>query len=101
MSQVLHSIESPDKLAPALGDRVVLGVKTGQANVAGSGAGAEVTIAVTGLQLPPSYAVLVTPGQDATWYITGKSAAGFTIHLAPRLAANTLASGSVDYVVVG
>lgn len=101
MSQAIHIIESPDKLGPALGDRIVIGVKAGQANVIGSGAGAEVTIAITGMQLPANYAVLVSPNQDATWYISGKTAAGFTIHLAPRLAASTLAAGTVDFVVVG
>jgi hypothetical protein len=101
MSQAIHTVESPDKLNPILGDRIIIGVKAGQVNVVGSGAGAEVTIAITGMQLPANYAVMVSPNQDATWYVTSKSAAGFTIHLAPRLAASTLAAGTVDFVVVG
>lgn len=81
-------------------DHVRMGLKLAVANAAGSGAGAAVTVAVTGT-FPPAYAVVVNPGQDATWWISAKTSAGFTINLAPRLAASTLAAGTVDFVVVG
>ena len=38
--------------------------------------------------------------QDATAYVTGKAVGGFNVVLEPRLAANTLAVGTFDVVVV-
>jgi hypothetical protein len=48
--------------------------------------------------LPASgqYAVDIELSQDATHYITGKSSAGFTVNIQPRLAANTLAAGTFN-----
>jgi len=67
------------------------------ANPAGGSAGASVAVSVTCQDsvLPPSgqYTVDIELGQDATWYITGKSSAGFTVNLQPRLASATLAAG--------
>lgn len=80
-------------------DRVRMGLGLSVANAAGSGAGAAVTVAVTA-SLPSNYNVMVNPGQDATWWITNKSATGFTINLAPRLAANTLAAGTIDWFLI-
>lgn len=101
MAKDLHTVAVPSQSDPlANEDRVILLVKKALANAAGSGAGAAVTIPVTGLQLPASYAVQVTPSQDATAWISGRSQTGFTINLAPRLAANTLAAGTVDVVVL-
>lgn len=82
--------------------RALLGCGLAVANAAGGAAGASVTVAVTGLKnLPTNFGVLVNPGQDATWWISGKSATGFTINLSPRLAANTLAAGTVDWFLFG
>lgn len=71
------------------------------ANVVGSGAGASVTTAITGLTLPANsnYGVIVTPNQDAVAYVTSKTTTGFSVVLNPRLAANTLAAGTFDVII--
>lgn len=101
MARNIHTIKVPDGALPSLEDRVVVGVLSNVANAAGGGAGEAVSVAVGGFaDLPANYAVLVSPGQDATWFVSAKSAAGFTVTLNPRLAAGTLAAGSFDVVVV-
>jgi len=101
MAKDLHTVAVSSRSDPLTNeDRVILLVKKGLANAAGGSAGAAVTIAVTGLELPASYTVQVTPSQDATAWITSRTQAGFTVNLAPRLAANTLAAGTVDVVVI-
>jgi hypothetical protein len=83
-------------------DRVLVGLQIGVANLAGSGAGASVVTAVTFAAgaLPSSYAVIVTPAQDATSFVTNKTANGFNVTLTPRLASATLAASSFDVVVI-
>jgi hypothetical protein len=103
MSFDLHTIEVPDG---AYGfnqkGRALIGCGLGVANAAGGSAGASVTVAVSGLKnLPANYGVSVNPGQDATWWISNKTSTGFTINLNPRLAANTLAAGTVDWFLFG
>lgn len=51
--------------------------------------------------LPAAYAVQGTPSQDATVWVTSKTVAGFTVNVAPRLAANALAAGTIDLIVAG
>lgn len=80
-------------------DQIDLYLKKQIANAAGSSAGAAVAVAVAA-PLPAKYAVFVSPSQDATWWITNRTQAGFTINLAPRLAANTLAAGTLDLMVL-
>lgn len=99
MSFDYHTVSAPDGAKPQLGDRIVLGSIIGQANAAGSGAGAAVTVPISGLKLPPNYAVAVNPGQDATWFVSAKTQSGFTVTLNPRLAANTLAAGTIDVII--
>lgn len=102
MSHMIHSIEMPDGAAKLANlGRLLLGHLPAQANGAGGGAGQSVTVAVAVKNLPSSYSVLVNPGQDATWYVSGKTNAGFNVTLTPRLAANTLASGTFDVVILG
>lgn len=99
----LHTLEVPDG-AFGFGQkgRALIGAGLGVANAAGGAAGSAVTVVVSGLKnLPPAYGVIVQPGQDATWFISGKTSTGFTINLLPRLAANTLASGTVDWFLFG
>jgi len=101
MARNIHTIKVPDGAVPQFEDRVVVGMLANVANPAGSGAGAAVTVPLSGFDdLPANYAVIVNPGQDATWFASGKSATGFSVTLTPRLAANTLAAGSFDVVVV-
>lgn len=103
MSILQHTIESPDGATPAHQDRAILGSMPGIANVAGGGAGAAVTTTVTlpnSANLPANYSVLINPGQDATWFVSNKTFGSFQVTLTPRLAANTLAAGSFDAVIV-
>jgi hypothetical protein len=71
------------------------------ANGSGS-AGATVAVAVVcqDAVLPASgeYNVAVELGQDCTWFITSKTAGGFTVNIQPRLAANSVAAGSFNAV---
>ena len=105
MSVDLHTVTVVPGMAPALNDRFRVGVLKDVPTVIGSGAGAAVTLTVNatlipGLKLPPKYSVFATANQDAVINVTGKTAAGFTVTLLPRLAANTLAVGTVDLLVV-
>jgi hypothetical protein len=100
MALELHNIELAQGTIPTAPDRVILGYQT-VANVIGGGAGASVTTAVTFAGLPASYSVIVTPNQDAVAYVTTKTSTGFNVVLTPRLAANTLAVGTFDVVVLG
>lgn len=101
MSFDIHTISVKKGSSPlAQQDRVQLVLLTQQAYVAGSGAGAAVTLAITGLDLPNTYNVDIGDlGQDATAYISARTNTGFTINIHPRLAANTLAAGVADLKV--
>jgi hypothetical protein len=95
-----HTIETPPGAdRPILYDRIIYGRIGAVANAAGSGAGASVTTAVSGLELPASYTVVIMPSQDAVWYITNKTQSGFSVVMNPRLAANTLAIGTFDVLI--
>lgn len=100
MSKSLHTVSVlPGSDALAFEDRLLLLIKKQVLNGVGSGAGAALAIPITGLQLPPKYAVMIAPSQDATWWISNRLQTGFTVNLAPRLAANTLAAGTFDVIV--
>jgi len=95
-----HTMFVLDGSSAIFTDRTIVGVLVGVANASG-GAGAAVTTAVTFAEgLPASYAVFVNPGQDATWYVSAKTSAGFNVVLTSRLAANSVASGTFDVLVV-
>jgi hypothetical protein len=82
-------------------DRLQIGQILGVANLIGGGAGQVVTTAVTFAEpLPPNYQVIVTASQDATAWVSGKTALGFNVNLEPRLAANTLAAGTFDLLII-
>lgn len=99
MSLDIHTIAVLDGGAGmARQDRVLSMFLPGLTYGVGAAAGASVSIPVVARALPAKYMVHVSPDQDATWYVT-KTATGFTIVLSPRLAANTLAAGSVDVTV--
>lgn len=101
MAFELHTVEVPNGgYGFASKDRIIHAGASGVVNVIGGGAGQAVTVVVSGLVgLPANYGVLVNPGQDATWWVDTKTSTGFTIHLLPRLAANTLAAGTVDWLL--
>lgn len=96
----LHTISLKDGSDLSRSDRLEMYLKAQIANAAGGGAGQSVTVAVSVKNLPAKYAVFVSPSQDATWWITNRTQSGFTINLAPRLAANTLAVGTLDLLVL-
>jgi hypothetical protein len=99
----LHTIELVGNSQVAMGDRILIGVQAGLANAAGGSAGASVTVAVNFAagSLPSNYAVLVTPAQDATAFVTAKTSNGFNVTLVPRLASATLAASTFDVAVLG
>jgi hypothetical protein len=100
----MRTIEAGDGSTFAFTDRMKVWNLPGQANVAGGSAGASVTTAVSvpNVALPAEYSVLVGGlSQDATAYVTGRTASGFNVVLEPRLAANTLAAGTFDVLIVG
>lgn len=101
MPQMIHTIEMPDGAANlAQASRLLVGHIPAVPNVIGAGAGLAVVTAVAVKNLPAKYSVLINPGQDATWFVSGKTATGFNVTLNPRLAANTLAAGTFDAVIV-
>jgi hypothetical protein len=82
-------------------DRVFLAAYPQTPNVAGSGAGASVTTAFSGLELPASYSVIVSGlSQAAFASVTSRSHAGFSVVLTPTASGVTLASGTFDCLVV-
>ena len=99
MSKDLHTLDVLVGSIIAKQDRIVLGLQQNVANSIGAGAGLAVVVAVAFSGLPTNYCVVVDPGQDATAYITGKTASGFNVNLLPRLAANTLAAGVFSVAV--
>lgn len=82
-------------------DRISIAIQMAVASLIGGGAGQSITTAVTfadPIELP--YAVFVQPDQDAVAYIANKTRDGFDLVLYPRLAANTLAVGATDILIV-
>lgn len=51
---------------------------------------------IPGLSLPSTYSAQATPDGDVVCNITGKTNAGFSLNVNPRLASQTLAAGHVD-----
>jgi hypothetical protein len=102
MPKQVHTIEIPDGgQPPTQSDRLKQYQLLGVANGVGGSAGAAVAVVVAvpiaaGLPASGNYFVDVELSQDATYYVTAKGNAGFTVNLLPRLAANTLAAGSFN-----
>ncbi len=103
MSIDLHTVSLVAGTTPLRSNALFVGAMT-VSNAVGSAAGASVTVSVAapaGKAFPGSaYKVVATPNQDAVAFVTGKSASGFTLTLNPRLAANTLAAGTVDLMII-
>jgi hypothetical protein len=82
-------------------DKLLFAQQLNVANLIGGGAGTVVNTIVTFPEaLPANYQVIVSPKQDATWFVDTRTTFGFTVHLEPRLAANTLAAGDFDVLVI-
>lgn len=95
----LHTIEiKSGTTMPTQSDRLVNGMLTDAVNAAGGGAGLAVVTAVV-LTLPAKYNVQVTPNQDATAFVSGKTTSGFNVTITPRLATTTLGAGTFDLLI--
>lgn len=82
-------------------DKMLVGQQLGVANLIGGGAGQTVATVVTFPEvLPANYQVVVDPKQAAVWWITARTPFGFTVNLAPLLAATTLPAGTFDVLVI-
>lgn len=100
MAIVKHFTSLLDGSTSAFTDREFVGRQLAVANAAGSGAGTTVSTVVTFLEpLPSSFTAFVQPGQAAVWWISAKTEYGFTVNLAPLLAATVLAAGTFDVVL--
>jgi hypothetical protein len=96
----IHAIEFLNGGVPSNPDRLKAAILT-VANAAGSGAGAAVTVAVAFAEpMPAAYQVFCDAGQDVVCYASAKTVNGFTLNINPRLAANTVAAGNVNLLVL-
>jgi hypothetical protein len=97
----LHTVESLDNSILSRTDRVLLLNLPQQPYAAGSGAGALVTLTVSGAVLPPTYTVLLgDPGQAAVAFVTGRTFTGFTVKISPISSSATLSAGAIDITVL-
>lgn len=102
MPVVKHSVSVMDSpTSSAFQDRIIVGQQLNVTNLIGGGAGQTVTTTVTFPHpLPASYQVMVSPKQDCAWYVNNRTTFGFDVVLNPRLAANTLAAGTFDLLLI-
>lgn len=97
----LHTLEVQDGSTLAQSDRLLVALRMAVANLIGGGAGTLVTVAVTFAQpMPANYVVLADTGQDTVNFATAKTTLGFTLNILPRLAANTVAAGAVNILIL-
>lgn len=100
MGIAYHNLYVADGTGLNVADRVFLGTVTA-IYAAGGGAGAASTIAVTWTEaVPVPYTAVMSPVEDCTYFISAKTNLGFTLNVLPRLAANTLAGGTVKLLIV-
>lgn len=100
----VHSLEAIDGFNEfAFTDRVLIGLNMTVAYGSG-GAGATVTAAVTlpaSADLPSNYAVFIDASSSDFFWVTNKSATGFTLNvLAQTASTGTVAAGSVNILIV-
>jgi hypothetical protein len=82
-------------------DQILFGQQLGIVTAAGGGAGQTVSTVVTFPEvLPANYQVIVSAQLAVVWWITARTAFGFTVNIAPLLAATTLGASSVDVLVI-
>ena len=97
----IHTIDvAPGSNPTAQPDRVAFAILPNVPNLAGGSANTPVVTAITGLQLPANYTAQVTPSQDATAFVSGKTQTGFNVTLVPRQTTSTLAAGTFDLLIV-
>lgn len=99
-----HSIEAIDGFNEfAFVDRALLGLNLAIPNGSGS-AGVTVSVAVAipaSANLPSNYAVFIEPSVNLmNYWISGKSATGFTLNIAPNPSSGSVAAGSTNVLIV-
>lgn len=100
MSKFLHTVGIIPGADPGWTDHLKVGLIKGLAYGVGGSAGAAVSVNVAG-SFPANYSVFPSVGADLVVNITAKTPAGFTVNIEPRLAANTIAAGTLDLFVIG
>lgn len=101
MANHIKDLEVMDGSTLSKPDRIRVSLQMAVANLIGGGAGQTVTVAVTFPEvMPANYAVFADAGQDAVCFASARTTVGFTLNINPRLAANTLAAGTVNILVV-
>lgn len=99
MGVAYHTLYVPDGAAVNLFDRVVVGAYP--VTYVGGSAGVAVTTVVTfGGRVPTPYAAVVSSVEDSTYYVTSRTNTGCSLVISPRLAANSLAGGTVQLMIV-
>jgi hypothetical protein len=96
-----HSLELTDGSTPTTRtDRLILAFLPQVANLGGA-AGAAVTVPITGLNLPASYNVQVTPGSGVVASVlqSSKTFSGFSVILTPLSGSASVAAGAIDIMV--
>lgn len=101
MSLDLHTVSvAAGSAAPTKQDRVQQWSAFGLATAAGAAGVAVATVvpvpAAAGFPSNGNYFVDVEVAQDVTYFISAKSATGFTVTLNPRLPANIVAAGAFN-----
>lgn len=98
----MHVAEVADGSNNSWADRLIVGIQSGVANVAGAGEGDTVATTVTfDSDLPANYAVQVTPSQAAFVSVGTKKNRSFVVTLTPPLSTDTIAVGTFDVIVFG
>lgn len=89
----------PDGLGLNRSDAIIIG--TVSATYASAGAGVASTVAVAWTEpVPTTYCAVMSPVEDCTYYLTSKTTLGFTLNVLPRLAASSLAGGTVRLMIL-
>jgi hypothetical protein len=100
MGLAYHDLYSVDGQLLNTFDRAYFGTVT-VTYAAGGGAGSAVTATVSWTEpVPTPYCAIMSPVEDCTYFISAKTTLGFTLNVLPRLAANTLAGGTVEILIV-
>jgi hypothetical protein len=94
-----HTLYTPDGAGVNLADRIVIGSVT--VTYASGSAGAAVTTAVSWAgRIPTPYTLLMSCVEDCTYYATSRTYTSLSLVVAPRLAANSLAGGTVELLFI-
>ena len=95
-----HTIMANDGLALNNANRVFLGSITATYTAAGAGAATTPVVLTWTEPVPTPFSVFMSPIEDCTWFITAKTTLGCTLNVLPRLAANSLAGGVVQLLII-